>query len=122
MPLMDHLGVSEATMALMLTARGIIVARRYRVAGVAMLGRVMERLKDHFLVLQEALSRGHLALITSIEVDTVVIAVVAVGETATASIRRWLLWNRRRPQRWLLPGRRHNHPVRHGGGDSAGYC
>ena len=86
--LMQHLGDNGVMMASIRMARVMIVARPLRATGMVMPDRVMERLKDHFMALQEALSRGLLALITGREVVTMVIVVVAVGETVTASILR----------------------------------
>ena len=111
--LMQHLGDNGVTMASMRMARVIIVARPRRATGVVMPDRVMERLKDRFMALQEALSRGLLALIIGREVVTMVIVVVAVGETVAASILlRRLLWNRRPPRRWMPSDRRRNCQVR----------
>ena len=85
-PLMDHLGVRGATMALMLTARGINRGSSSSGDGRGYAWQSDGTAERSFMVLQEALSRGHLALITDTEVDTMVIAVVAVGQTATANI------------------------------------
>ena len=77
-------------MALMLMARGIIVARRRQAEAVDMLGKAIEQPRDLFAALRAALLRRQLAEIIGREVAIVVTVVVVVG-TADSLRHRSLL-------------------------------